>query len=1161
MTAGTLSLGSFNLDVDNTFTMDGGAITAGSGSVLASSNFTQNAGSITAIAFDGSSGATLVQNGGTITNMTVSHSFGNKSINSDFIVTGNLVFSGTGDFDQFDANPRTVTVQGNLTQSAGTIGTFSDLTFRFTGSGAQTIQQSGTFTFRATVTVDKTAGQLTLLSGLTMGNSGFTTALNLANSTSVLSLNGFGLTMTNMTFSNNGTVRLAGNESISGLTQDIDSGTWEFVGTVDSVQNTRTLLDFGATDYFNLAINADDGALDDIFQLGAALKLAGDLTLSSGTLDASASNFQINVAGNWSKTSGVFTPRSGTVVLDGTSQTLSGATTFFNLTKQVASSVTLTFGTGASNRTTVTGTLTLEGTSGNLLLLRSSSSPTQWEINPQGTRSISFVDVQDSNNINATAISPTNSVNSGNNTNWTFALTITGRVYTDAGVTGMGSGRNVALSINGAAASSTGATDGSGNYSVSFTSLAANDVLTLYLDNAAEDAVTVTIAAGNTSLSGVDLYQNYLITRHENAGPVTNTTLDTADNNADADISAIYSVSGGALTLVSGKSLFVWSGKTHTPGGAVTSGLGVDIRGTMNMGVNTLTLPGNFGITGGTFTTSGTVVFNGSGTQTFNPGSGSFVNITHSGSGTLQLVTNNLTVTGALTNSAGTFDLNGRNLSVTGAVSNTSTIRRIGSETVTLSSGNDVDSGTWLYVGDGDFGLDTYTLTDFGATDYFNLTIQISDFTDVVQSVSSAKVIAGAFTVTSGTYNANGNTTTVTGLTTVNGGTYSASTNTQTFNGGLTITSGSYSGGSGTTDINGNMTFSGGSWTATSGNTFLSGNWTYTSGTFSHNFGTFTIDGSSTALIALPGEFSEVTFYNFRVNTSNGVIKYLDFRDIIRTDGYLELVEGQLEKQKSGAVFGSARIRIMANAKIYSTWDGGNLELRFAGSANQTFEALAQLTRHSIIINKTGGVVTLLAPLNIGGSIASRLEIRSGILDLNFFSLNIGVVKQFINNGTIRVRGTPSVSFTDGTVNDTDSGTWEYYGDGDFVADTFTILEFGLIDYFNLIINTTDGMDIFYFANNTNVAGTMTVTNTGGLTFQAGTTLTVSGSLTLQGISSANRMELRSSSPGTQWFLNAPASYSLSFLDVQDSNALGSVSDPLFCSTCTNSGNNTSWTI
>jgi hypothetical protein len=77
---------------------------------------------------------------------------------------------------------------------------------------------------------------------------------------------------------------------------------------------------------------------------------------------------------------------------------------------------TLTFAAGSTQ--TVTGICTLQGAAGNLLLLRSSAAGTQWLVNPQGARAISYVDVQDSNNTNALAINPPNSIDSGNNINW-----------------------------------------------------------------------------------------------------------------------------------------------------------------------------------------------------------------------------------------------------------------------------------------------------------------------------------------------------------------------------------------------------------------------------------------------------------------------------------------------------------------------------------------------------------------------------------------------------------------------------------------------------------------------------------------------------------------------------------------------------------------------
>ncbi len=190
-----------------------------------------------------------------------------------------------------------------------------------------------------------------------------------------------------------------------------------------------------------------------------------------------------------------------------------------------------------------------------------------------------------------------------------MAATITGTVYTDEGVTNIGLNKTVAISINGAAAATTDDTDASGAYSVT-TAIVAGNVVTLYLDGETEKAVTVTVSDGNNAT--IDLYQNRLIVRHDNSGSLTNTNLDTADNNADADISAIYSVASGTLTMVAGKELFIWTGKTYAPGGNVKA-QNVDINGVFTMGTNSVQVYDSWDATGGTFSGSGTgkVMFTG----------------------------------------------------------------------------------------------------------------------------------------------------------------------------------------------------------------------------------------------------------------------------------------------------------------------------------------------------------------------------------------------------------------------------------------------------------------------------------------------------------------------------------------------------------------------
>lgn len=193
---------------------------------------------------------------------------------------------------------------------------------------------------------------------------------------------------------------------------------------------------------------------------------------------------------------------------------------------------------------------------------------------------------------------------------------VSGTVYTDQGTTNIGSGKTVAISINGAAAAATTTTASGGTYTLSGLTVNAGDVLTVYLDGNTEKGTTVTVGSGS-NLTNIDIYQNYLITRCDNSCSLTNTHLNTADNNGDSDITDIYSVSGSALTLASGKSLFIPSSKTYAPGGNVNVGLSFINQGTYTKGTETITLTD----------TSATV-------KSFAGGSGDYYNLTITAGGT-----------------------------------------------------------------------------------------------------------------------------------------------------------------------------------------------------------------------------------------------------------------------------------------------------------------------------------------------------------------------------------------------------------------------------------------------------------------------------------------------------------------------------------------------
>jgi len=100
-------------------------------------------------------------------------------------------------------------------------------------------------------------------------------------------------------------------------------------------------------------------------------------------------------------------------------------------------------------------------------------------------------------------------------------------------------------------------------------------------------------------------------------------------------------------------------------------------------------------------------------------------------------------------------------------------------------------------------------------------------------------VTGGTFSNSSGTFDANGLTNTVTNLATIGGGIYKASTATQTFSGGLTISGGTFTGSTGDVTTAG-LTLSSGTLTAPGGIFDVSDNWSKTGGTFTPGANTVT---------------------------------------------------------------------------------------------------------------------------------------------------------------------------------------------------------------------------------------------------------------------------------------------------------------------------------
>jgi NADPH-dependent 7-cyano-7-deazaguanine reductase QueF-like protein len=521
------------------------------------------------------------------------------------------------------AGANSITVGGSWLNTAATF-TAGTGTVTLNGTGTQTITSNSQSLYN--MTVNKAAGTAQLSGALDLGGA---------------------LTLSSGTFTPGADITVAGNFSQGGGTLNAGAnsitvgGNWlNTAGTFTAGTGTVTLNGTGtqtitsnSQSLYNMTVNKAAGTA----QLSGALDLGGALTLSSGTftpgaditvagnfsqgggtLTAGANN--IEVGGNWARSSGTFTAGTGTVSFTpNAAHSLSGDTTFYNFSlveDDNAAGSSLTF--AASSTTAISNTWTLQGNAGDVITLASNDpGVTQWNVDPQATRTLAYLSVADSNNqdlLNVDCLD--NCANGGANSYWNFGSSfgVYGTVYSDEGTTPL-STVTVQAALNGTDSGSSAVTGADGVYQISdVAAIAAGDAVTVYLEGGAQKAVTLTLGDGQ-SLAGVDLYQDRLIVRHENAGPVTNTGI-AAGIVADTDVTDIVDTSGTEITVKDGKELLVAAGYTLQLDDTFTTH-DADIRGTLVDDGNTLEVSGSWAITGGAaYTATGTVRLTGTASET-----------------------------------------------------------------------------------------------------------------------------------------------------------------------------------------------------------------------------------------------------------------------------------------------------------------------------------------------------------------------------------------------------------------------------------------------------------------------------------------------------------------------------------------------------------------
>lgn len=492
---------------------------------------------------------------------------------------------------------------------------------------------------------------------------------------------------------------------INGLTV---GGDWTYVagtftertGTVTFNGTTSSTLNSGCSDvtacttqnFNDITINktAGVGANDEVTLTTTGIRVTDDILITAGELVQGAFNVQVDTSGSVSvAASGIWTNIvTGDLFLGGT---------FDN-----AGSVTFNTNNNAQC-TDVADDIVIDSTVDNTLRTWSGA----------GTYVMRNVNVDDMSD-GAITITIYTSTKSGD-TDWTTGT---------CGITVSGVLRNtdestphdcdsdptsINVTVNGGTSTVIAETcsldTGEFSLTTSNSPSSAGDPIVVYVDDGANvKGTTITLAADTTSsITGLDIYIDRVTVSHENAGPISNAKLATGDN-GNAGIR--YSVSGGNLTVESGMELHVLSGKTFTPGGAVTTTAtgtaagaagDVHIAGTLTMETNNLIVGGDYnnaGTLNKTNTQTTTLAATGSG-FTITPGTGDMNNLTVSGdaggNGTYTLSGANLTVDGTLTVNTGdtlTIDTS-RTLTNTGAtdVNNDGTINGAGTLQFTSASG------------------------------------------------------------------------------------------------------------------------------------------------------------------------------------------------------------------------------------------------------------------------------------------------------------------------------------------------------------------------------------------------------------------------------------------------------------------------------------------
>jgi hypothetical protein len=879
-----------------------------------------------------------------------------------------------------------------------------------------------------------------------------------------LAMSTFLLTLNSDLINNGGTTSGSGGVTIAG-TAPQNIGSFTTTGTVSMTKTAGTATFTGNVNGAALTINGSGGTLN----LGAGLthQFNGVVTLTAGTLNGGSSTLNENAtsATAWNGTGSVFTAGTGTVNFGAAgNQTLSAsATTFNNLTISGSGAKTL----GAT--TTINGNLTLSGTA-------TATTGANLAISGSLTVSTGTTFTFGANYI--LGVTGTTSITGTYTDNSTGAKTLTGDVTISSG----GVWSETAVSTYSIA----------GNFTNNATTFTATTGIHTFSGTGKTISGSTTISIPNVAITGTVTNSGTLTvtTALTGAGTLTNGDGTTGTLNiggTSAITTLIATAAGNTVNYNSTGAQTVknvnyynltFSGARNT--NSITINGAVGVAGALTNGAS-FSSPGNFVLTGSTFT------FNGTGAQTvISLNSVAYVNLTLSGTGAK--TTAGITVNGI-------FTMGG---DATVAVSDTPNYGAVAtlqySKTAPFAAGIE-----WPATFNGTGGViigGAGAITTNAAMTLGNIPLTVN---------------AGATLATASTY-----TLTVGGTTSVSGTLTIADTGPDTFTGAVTINAGgaltenmsaTLSFGSNVTiNTGGTLTENGAAIVGIAGN--LTNNGTYTASTGVHTFsgsgktiggtttntilsatfsGTYTNSGTLTSVTSLivTGAFTNSSIINAYTLTITGVT--LTNNGTITATNALSGT-GTLTNGATGTLnFGGASITPTLTATAAGNtvnYTGTGQTLKVTSYSNLTLSGGAETF---------GAITTIGANLTLSGTAAATTGAALTIGG----NLTVGAGTTFAtgatNTWTLGVTGTTSVT---GTLTLANTGAKTFTGD-------VTVNSGG-------VWNET-GIAAVNFAGSLTNNGTTFTANTGVHTFSGsgmtigGTTatsipnVTISGSYTING--------------------------------------------------------------